>query len=248
MQVYMTARQQRVDVLGFADHYYYDDEHSTRAPEWALQFDKIDLYMQKIAELRSFGDIQVRLGMEFDWLDDSASNLAPMAKHPKLDFTIGSVHYIGKDAFDMSKKYWEEKSEDERNTLIKRYWHAVRDMANSHLFDIAGHIDLVKKFGYYATEDVTQDIREALDAVKAADMVVELNTSGWVKDCKEAYPSEEILRACFAREIPVMLASDSHRARFVASNFMRGEEILLQIGYTQMATFRNRERTLYPIR
>ena len=89
---------------------------------------------------------------------------------------------------------------------------------------------------------MTHVIRDALDAVKAADMVVELNTSGWAKDCRECYPSDAILRACFHREIPVTVSADAHRAAFVCANFSRAYDLLARAGYREIARFRGRER------
>lgn len=246
-RIYQAALAQHVDVLGLSDHYYRDAHDAIRAPEWALQYDKIDLYFRQIELLRKrHGSIEVLAGMEFDWLED-AEMLRTITLDPRLDFTIGSVHYIRGKTFDESKHYWLELSTEERDDAIAWYWCAIKHMAESGLFQIVGHIDLIKKFAIYPTRDMTPYIIEALDAIKVAGMVVELNTSGWIKDCKSCYPSEEILRACFAREIPVMVSSDSHRGRFVASNFSRGTNLLKHVGYTQLALVRNREISFFPI-
>ncbi len=239
-RIYDAAVSQQVDCLGFADHYYrISDDPAEKTPEWALQLDKLDRYFKYVGELRhNPNPIEIMIGMEFDWLGN-ADHLAPMVRDHRLDFTIGSVHYINHEACDSSKKYWLDKSDEAKDEAIIDYWHAVRNMAASGLFQIVGHMDLVKKFEIYPTRDVTAHIQEALEAIKSSGMIVELNTSGWVKDCKEAYPSEAILRACFTREIPVMIGSDSHRARFVASNFTRAADLLHRVGYTQLSTIRD---------
>lgn len=243
------AEIQGINILGFADHYYRESAApAILVPEWALKPHLEDRYFQAVEELKTrTSDTEIRVGLEFDWLDNSAEWLAPMAKDPRLDYAIGSVHYVGKESIDTSRAFWEALSPEEVNDVVRRYWIAVRQMAESGLFDIAGHIDLFKKFDFYPSEDLTPLIREALDAIKAANMVVELNTSGWSKDCRECYPSEAILRACFHREIPVVVSSDAHRARFVCANFARAYDLLARIGYTHLTRFRQRERFQEPL-
>lgn len=241
------ALTQGVEILGFADHYYRNPEDSDPFPEWALKPHLETRYFEVLSELKAKAPIEIRTGLEFDWLDGSAPWLAPMAQDPRLDYAIGSVHYVGTTCFDCSRTLWERLSQEEIDDLVRRYWVAVREMAESGLFDIVGHIDLIKKFGFYAASDVTPWVREALDAVKAADMVVELNTSGWRKDCQECYPSEAILRACYCREIPVTVSADAHRARFACSNFSRAYDLLARVGYTELTRFRARERFFEPL-
>ena len=235
--------------LGFADHYYKATPDATTAPDWALQLDAIETYFETIAQVKAIApaSIEIVTGLEFDWLDNSGAWLAPIAADPRLDYTIGSVHFVGKDSIDLTRFYWERLSRDEINHVTRRYWQTLCDMVNSQLFDIAGHLDLVKKFNFYPTEDMSDVIAETLDAIADTHMTVELNTAGWRKDCKACYPTEAILRECFRRNIPVTLSSDAHQAHLVAADFDRGADILARAGYTHVAQFRKRERILVPL-
>lgn len=235
--------------LGFADHYYKTAPDATTAPDWALQLDAVETYFETIAQVKAIApaSIEIVTGLEFDWLDNSGAWLAPIAADPRLDYTIGSVHFVGKDSIDLTRFYWERLSRDEINHVTRRYWQTLCDMVNSQLFDIAGHLDLVKKFNFYPTEDMSDVIADTLDAIADTHMTVELNTAGWRKDCKACYPTEAILRECFRRNIPVTLSSDAHQAHLVAADFDRGADILARVGYTHVAQFRKRERILVPL-
>lgn len=246
-EMVVDARERGLHILGFAEHYYRDCPMPVETPNWALQPDQEDAYFSELATLaEENSDIEIRIGLEFDWLDNNKSLLTPMAHDSRLDYTIGSVHIVGNESIDLSRLYWEQKSEEERNDIIRRYWHALTAMAESNLFDIAGHLDLYKKFNIRPTCDLSHEINDALDAIKASDMVVELNTAGWVKDCKECYPHESILQACFKREIPVLISADAHTAQRVAENYNRAYDTLFRIGYRQLAYFRQRERFFLP--
>lgn len=239
----LEARTQGIDILGFADHYYRDAPTPSSIPDWALQPANEADYFETLQSLaQETKDIEIRIGLEFDWLDDNVAWLTPMAKDERLDYTIGSVHFVGRESIDLSAHYWRSKTQDEVNETTRTYWKLLTAMANSRLFDIAGHLDLYKKFNAHATCDLSLEIQDALDAIKAADMVVELNTSGWHKDCRECYPTEEILRACYVREIPVTVSADAHRAELASTHFNRAYDILARIGYKQLARFRHRER------
>jgi histidinol-phosphatase (PHP family) len=235
--------------LGFADHYYKATPDATIAPDWALQLDAVETYFETIAHVKAIApaSIEIVAGLEFDWLDNSGAWLAPIAADPRLDYTIGSVHFVGKDSIDLTRFYWERLSRDEINHVTRRYWQTLCDMVNSQLFDIAGHLDLVKKFNFYPTEDMSDVIADTLDAIADTHMTVELNTAGWRKDCRACYPTEAILRECFRRNIPVTLSSDAHQAHLVAADFDRGADILARVGYTHVAQFRKRERILVPL-
>lgn len=242
------ARLAHAAVLGFSDHFYRDPDPTAPFPDWALKPERETEYFETLADLaENTKDLTILRGLEFDWFDDGAALLAPMARDPRLDYTIGSIHMIDLEAFDISRAYWSRFSPDEINEKHRRYWRSVRRMAESGLFEIAGHLDLVKKFAVYPTEDMTSLIEEALDAVRASNMAVELNTSGWRKPCEACYPTEAILRSCFKREIPVLVSSDAHKAELVCDRFDEAYRLLAGVGYQNVVYFRERERITVPL-
>lgn len=237
-----------IRILGFSDHYYKASPTATDAPDWAIQPNAVEEYFATIEALKQENaTISIRTGLEFDWLDGSAAWLAPLAKDPRLDYTIGSVHFVGEDSIDLTRVYWERLSKDEVNAVIRRYWQILREMAESQLFDIAGHLDLYKKFGFYPTADMSDVITDALDAIADTHMAIELNTAGWRKDCRACYPTDELLAACLKRQIPIVVSSDAHQAHLVAADFNRAYDVLYRVGYRELAHFNHRERTLEPL-
>ena len=46
-----------------------------------------------------------------------------------------------------------------------------------------------------------------------------MNTAGLRKDCKEIYPSREILHLAFQKGVPITFGSDAHAPEEVAMNF-----------------------------
>jgi histidinol-phosphatase (PHP family) len=237
--MYTYADRQGVDILGISDHFcIYPDGTS---PSWSVQPARAPDYIAEVLSFRGRGKMDVRVGAEFDWFADHAAVLEPVVAGLDLDYRIGSVHHVDKMQFDSSPAFWREKTQDERDAVFVRYWSLVRGMAESTLFDIAAHLDLPKKFGFAPAVDMGPHINAALDAIKAAGMVVELNTAGFGRPCAEAYPSPPILAKCLSREIPVTLSSDGHLPAHILFEFERGLGCLRDAGFTSISRFRDRE-------
>jgi histidinol-phosphatase (PHP family) len=243
--VYAHADAIGVDLLGISDHFCIMPDGTI--PVWSLTPDKVAFYLDELRSLRGKGRVEIVAGLEFDWFEQSHAVLAPHTENLPLDYRIGSVHFVGGKAFDIDASFWASKTEEEIDAVYAAYWRLVRGMAESRLFDIAGHLDLPKKFGFHPKADLRGLEDEALDAIKASGMTVELNTAGFGKPCAEGYPSLGILKRCRDREIPVTLSADAHRPDRLLFEFERGFATLRAAGYSAVARFRRRERWLEPL-
>ncbi len=242
---YVAAGAAGVDILGLSDHLCIFPDGSV--PGFSLLPDELADYLAEVVALRGKGRMEVVAGIEFDWFETSRDVLEPYAEGLPLDYRIGSVHFIGSQAFDVNAPFWASKTEEEVESLYRAYWLLVRQMAESGLFDIAAHLDLPKKFGFRPRADLRAAEDEALDAIRAGGLAVELNTAGLRYPCAEAYPSLDLLARCRQREIPATLSSDSHKPEDLLSGFGRGLEVLRAAGYSELARFRGRERWLEPL-
>jgi len=243
--MYTSADRMRVDILGLSDHFCIYPDGSV--PSWSISPDRADEYVDEVVSYQGKGLMEVTVGAEFDWFDNHGPILEPVMNALTLDYRIGSVHHVGTEQFDASAAFWLALSEEQRDEVFAKYWGLIRGMAESTLFDIAGHLDLPKKFGFGPKADMTPAIDAALDAIAANDLVVELNTAGFGRPCADAYPSLEILTKCRAREIPVTLSSDGHIPGHILFEFERGLGRLHEAGYSSVARFRGREAWFEPL-
>lgn len=234
------AESQAVGMLGFSDHFCILPGGVTE--QYALAPDRVPEYLDCLLALRGQFRTEIVAGLEFDWFDGTGELIAPFAETPKLDYSIGAVHYVRGDGFDIDASFWSAKSGDERDAAFAEYWRLVRQMAQSGLFDIAAHLDLPKKFGFCPRADMRPLEDAALDAIRESGMVVELNTAGYRCPCGEGYPSPALLKRCRQREIPVTLSSDAHRPQHLLHDFARGANVLREAGYTDLTRFRAREK------
>jgi histidinol-phosphatase (PHP family) len=244
-EFYSHAKKTGVEILGLSDHFCIFPDGT--ADERMLGPEETGDYLDELSSFGERGEIEIRTGLEIDWFEGHRSLILPYLESLPLDYRIGSVHHVDLEAIDMDSSYWSSKPEDERDQVYFKYWRLIREMAESNLFDIAGHLDLPKKFGFYPTVAVTPALDAALDAIAAHDLVVECNTAGFGKVCGDAYPSLDILRKCRQREIPVTLSSDGHIPEHILFEFEKGLARLQEAGFTTIARFRQRERWFEPL-
>jgi histidinol-phosphatase (PHP family) len=116
--------------------------------------------------------------------------------------------------------------------------------AESGLFEIIGHADLPKKFGHEPDPKCGPLYENFLNASKKSGCAVELNTAGLRKDCKEIYPSREILKLAFQKDVPITFGSDAHAPGEVGMNFADAVQLARGVGYTKACRFRQRRRQI----
>ncbi len=236
-----------LDEVGLSDHYVLMPDRTDM--EWAMPLhalgDYVRTVLSAVEEFRA--ETTVRLGVEADFVPETADDLREILAQYPFDYVIGSVHFLDGFPIDGGGQYWAALSEQERDDVIRGYWVRVRQMAESGMYDFAGHPDLTKKFGYYPSVDISDVVSDALDAIARADMAVELNTSGWHVPAGEEYPSPYILGECFARGIPVLVTADAHTPANLDRSFSRAYKLLREIGYREVVSFDRRRRISRPM-
>lgn len=231
------AIENGIDVFAFSDHAPMDFD-----PTYRMSFDEMALYQEWVMEAKQkYADkIEILLGYEVDYLP---GHMDERVLHADVDFLIGSVHFINEWGFDNPEFIGRYQHED-IDLIWQKYFDLIEAMAKTNLFDIAGHIDLIKVFKFMPTRDILEIAMPALKAIKEADMVLEINVAGYRKPCKEPYPSPSILKAAFDLDIPITFGSDAHNPEQVGLFRQEAEGLARSIGYTQCAYFKNRERVM----
>src|SRR5690606_36663527 len=105
------------------------------------------------------------------------------------------------------------------DVLYDRFFALERGAAESGLFDILAHIDLIKKFGHRPRRDQSEAYAALADAIARSGVAIELSTAGLRKPVGEYYPAPALLKACCARGIPVVISSDAHAPEEVGCGF-----------------------------
>lgn len=184
------------------------------------------------------GRVDVRLGLESDYLPGLEWWLEDL--HSRADFSciLGSVH----PQTDEYRAMYLEGST--RLAYEASYFENLAKAAESGLFDCLSHPDIVKIVhpSQYNVAEHMNTIRRVLDRIARAGTAMELNTSGLHKPYREMNPGMEILREMALRGIPVMLGSDAHDAHRVGADFDKALGLLQDAGYDSVSYFLDRER------
>jgi histidinol-phosphatase (PHP family) len=226
-----------IDIYGFTEHAPMDFDEKYRP-----SFSQMAAYEQDVlsAKERYADQIEILLGYEVDWL---VGHMDERVLGADVDLLVGSVHFIDKWGFDNPEFLdgWKSKNVDE---IWQAYFEAIEAMVKSGYFDVVGHLDLIKVFKYLPKQDIRLLAKNALHAIKKANMVLEINTAGLRKSIQEIYPSSTLLEEAYALDIPITFASDAHKVEQVGAGLKEAYSIAKSIGYTKAVTFRNREEEL----
>jgi histidinol-phosphatase (PHP family) len=229
------AIEQGIKYFGFSDHAPMDFD-----PKYRMSFKQMKEYEQSVldAKKRYKDKINILLGYEVDYLKN---HIDKRVLEADVDYLIGSVHFIDGWGFDNPEFIGRYEHED-IDEIWQKYFHAIKEMAQSGLFDIVGHLDLIKVFKFMPKKTISSIVKDTLLAIKEADMVLEINMAGLRKPIGEPYPSIELLQEAFKLEIPVTFGSDAHKPQQVGLYANEITTIAKHIGYKQCVIFSNRKK------
>jgi histidinol-phosphatase (PHP family) len=201
---------------------------------WRMEYRQLPEYFSWIERARAHaGDrIKVRAGLECDWFPDCRPWMEHLRSLYPWDYLIGSMHYLGTWDFDNPKWLgrWAEADVDEVWSL---YWKEYAAMAESQLFQVLAHPDLVKKFSHRPAGDLSRFYEPVIEAIAVSGCAIEFNTAGWHKPCAEAYPASEFLELARAAGIPLVISSDAHAPEEVGRDFSSAIAQAIAAGYTE---------------
>lgn len=248
MQEYVEkAIEEKIDVFGFSEHAPMDFD-----PKYRMNISQKSFYENEVKNLKEqYKDkIEILLAYEVDFMQNSSLMLDEIL-NANVDYLIGSVHFIqeknkektdlwGFDNPEFIGKYKEKNIDD----IWSDYFLAIEQMAKSKLFDVVGHFDLIKVFKYLPSKDVRIIAKNALEAIKKSNMVLEINAAGLRKPIAEAYPSKDLLEVAFELDIPITFSSDAHSIDQIGFKYDEITTYVKEIGYSKCTFFRNKDRNL----
>jgi histidinol-phosphatase (PHP family) len=224
--------------IGFSEHLSLFREKQ----EWCMNPSNVNTYIKYIDSLKEeYSDIKIKTGLEIDYIPGGEKELESFLGDLDLDYRIGSVHYFGDKTVDMNPDFYYGK---DFNVLFADYFKIVIAAASSGLFDIIGHCDLIRIFGYKPEFDPEDLYRDLARSFKKNDVVFELNTNGRNRPLADFYPDRRFLHIFAEEKVSVCINSDAHIPVRVGQYFDEAYGLLKQAGFTETATFRKRQRIM----
>ncbi|HOC00733.1 MAG TPA: histidinol-phosphatase HisJ family protein [Verrucomicrobiota bacterium] len=229
------------DEIGFSDHSPMPRDDFD---DWRMRLDQLSDYVARVDRARREApSLTIKLALEVDFLPGQEEWVRDLAGRYPWDYLIGSVHYVT-ESWDIDNPHrialWQGRDLFEVWTA---YFERLTRAAESGLFDIIGHADLCKKFGFRPAADCTPLYRRFLASARRADVAIELNTAGLRKECREIYPSRTLLELAHQEGVAIAFGSDAHDPEEVGADFEQAVALARSVGYTHACRWTRRERT-----
>ena len=171
-------------------------EHSVRFFEFHPTFTQVRAYndyqrhwfdekvqtARHLDEFKRFGDklraknypVTIKLGLEICYFPQHADVIEQVTRDGYFDLLLGSVHWIDNWTFNQRKNQWQGR---DVNALYRRYFELQNQAADSGLFDILAHPDLIRCFGFAPDFNLNEQYKTLCQKVKAQGMLLEMNGS-----------------------------------------------------------------------
>lgn len=240
------AQSAGIDEIGFSEHAYRFRQTTKMWPNyWNLKAEvDADEYVTLVQEAKDNG-YPVKLGVEVDFVPGQEERLDDFISQYPWDYVIGSVHFIDEWGFDRPDQVylWNQRSVEE---AYRQYFALFSEAANTKLFDIMAHPDVIKVFGYRPQGSLLDEYLYCADILKRADICFEISTAGLRKPVGELYPAPDFTHVLAQAGVVAIINSDAHRPEDVGHGFDAAYTYAKKYGITQLARFTERQRSLLP--
>lgn len=218
---------------------------------WNMSASDLPEYITEINRLKKkyAGQLEIYLGMEIDYLDETYNPAIPYFQEIPLDYRIGSVHFLPTSSvleeenmvcidgrFADYRDSVEKHFKGDIRLLVKRYFESIMRMVETGGIDIVGHMDKIYMNGYryecFSFEEpwYREPFIACLHLIAEKGLMVEINTKN-MRRKQETYPNSRFLPLLKEMNIPVLVNSDCHFPDLVNDGREETFKLLKEAGY-----------------
>jgi histidinol-phosphatase (PHP family) len=207
-----------------------------------MEINEMDLYAQWVQKARArYPEITIRFGIEADFYEGLEEYTETFLSQYEFDIVIMSVHFI---------RHWSEGNwvfhynfpDKSKEEIYNDYLATVIRGIKTGLFDVLGHVDMIKSSGDSLIPIVPDQVEVLLQNLKNSDMSIEINTSGNRKKAGESYPGFDWLTLLKENSIPLTTGSDAHHPDQVGLKFENLYRRLKEEGIKKLVTYDKRKQ------
>lgn len=241
--------------LARGERYYGISDHSPFPsdfePSWRMTEAEFPVYQQIVRTMKERAEgtgLSVLYGIEMDWVPGRRKEIEAKLSVEPFDYIIGSIHCVDGFCFDdpANLPVWEQPG------MPEKVWNAyVRDLktyVSEWNFQILGHSDLPKKFGYKPddTPEFERAFREIFGIMKERGIALEVNVAGLRNTVKEIYPSLSLLKLAKDAGLDLTYGSDAHAPSMIGDNFAGAVAWAKDAGFDHFTVFVEKQKTILP--
>ncbi|GAB7094782.1 histidinol-phosphatase HisJ [Halolamina litorea] len=202
-----------LDGVGFADHCNVTAEGEARRRLDGLGFALDETYHRRregIEWARTETDIEVFDAVEMDYVPGHEDDIAAFLEEARFDYALGSVHSVEGSDVQWSENFV-DLDEAARREVVDGYYDILATLAETELFDIAAHADLVERTPELRGYSTVDHYEQAAAAFADSATVPEINAGRVLDDYGEFHPAPDLLDTFRDYGVEFVVGSDSHR-------------------------------------
>ncbi len=228
-QMVLAAQQKGLRVLGLSEHVFQMQE--TRLALQHLKPDgpllTFDTYIEDISAAAGQSNVDIRLGLEVDFIPGKNELIHSFVQEYSWDFLIGSVHEIDGIQFEANYKW----SREEGETLWLQYFELLCRAVMSGYFSVVSHPVRMRVNNPYLPPTFDEELERLAATAAHYDVALEINGYDLLH-----YHSLvlRLANACKVHHTSVSVGSDAHYPKGVAQAHQQTEHMLREIGITKI--------------
>ncbi|MDQ1255641.1 MAG: histidinol-phosphatase family, partial [Candidatus Hydrogenedentes bacterium] len=150
-----------------------------------------------------------------------------------FDYIVASNHYVDEILIDGHESSFARALDKygALEPLVLRYYESLAEMVTALKPEVVGHFDVIRKralpYGDCDTPAIRRAAESALEAVRGAGCILDLNTAAYRKGLGTPFPAPWVVLKAHAMGIPFCFGDDSHAPDQVGAGVARAREYLL---------------------
>jgi histidinol-phosphatase (PHP family) len=225
-----------IAITDHADYIEYTDGNEFYNPDGYFEA------LEKVREQYD-GRLTIRSGVEIGEPHRFADRVDQLLDTYHYDFVIGSLHWVD-DRLVLSAGYFEGQDVE---TVYRAYYTEMLEMVSVGRFDIVGHIDVGKRYGFdvngfYDVTPYEEELREIFRVLVQRGKGIEINQGSLRRKVQEPAPNATGLQWYREEGGEILtLGSDGHQPTAVGYCLESAIDLAKSAGFTSVTGYQSRE-------
>ncbi len=241
-QMIQSAHEKGIRVLGLSEHVFQMYEGRPPLEHMPLEGPMLSIpdYFAAGRAASAQAPIEVRIGLEVDFVPGKNEAIQQAIEGHPWDFLIGSVHEIDGEQFERTRPL----SREEGQQRWLRYYQLLHEAVNSGYFSLVSHPIRMRATNPYLPETLDDELQRLAAEATRKDIALEIN--GY--DLR-SYPTlvRRLAVACRDQHTAISVGSDAHNPAQAAQSHKATESLLRDLGMTRVRIWKKRVPEEYVI-
>ncbi len=229
LKMIQAAKQKGVRVLGLSEHVFQMRETRLALQHLGLEGPLLSFneYIHDVRTVSAQSNIDVRLGLEVDFIPEKNEQIQAFLQGYSWDFLIGSVHQINELQFEANFKWSREEGEE----LWHQYFELLRNAVTSRYFSVISHPVRMRAKNPFLPSTFDEELEHLAEEATYHDVALEIN--GY--DVLHYYSLvRRLAKTCLLHNTPISVGSDAHLPGEIMQAHQQTEHMLREIGISKI--------------